>query len=103
MNELLYNIGYCLLANLEDGDEEEDEDVDDEEEDEEDEEDGPGLADLYNNTNLNDEDDGDYDQQVPVPYRTVPYGIYIVLPSYKILKNHLAVQLNGRYGSGAGP
>merc|ERR1711872_197770 len=47
----------------EDLEEEEDEDSEGEEEDEdEDEDEGPGLADLYNNTNLNDEEDGDYNE-----------------------------------------
>jgi len=46
---------------VEDGDDEEDLD-DEEDEDESEEEDGPGLADLYNNTDLQDEDDGDYDE-----------------------------------------
>merc|ERR1711872_49057 len=47
-----------------DENEEEVEDGDDEEdlEEEEDEDEGPGLADLYNNTNLNDEEDGDYNE-----------------------------------------
>jgi len=56
------------LDDVEDGDDEEDEDVEEEEDEEDDdeEEDGPGLADLYNNTNLNDEDDGDYNQQVRI-------------------------------------
>jgi hypothetical protein len=57
---------FSCLDDVEDGDDEEDEDVEEEEDEEDDdeEEDGPGLADLYNNTNLNDEDDGDYNQQV---------------------------------------
>lgn len=55
------HVGDGAEDEVEDGDDEED--LDDEEDDEEDESDdeGPGLADLYNNTNLQDEDDGDYD------------------------------------------
>merc|ERR1711994_304103 len=46
-----------------DENEEEVEDGDDEEDlEDEDEDEGPGLADLYNNTNLNDEEDGDYNE-----------------------------------------
>jgi hypothetical protein len=78
-HQIVHNTGtgseemlFFCLDDVEDGDDEEDEDVEEEDEEDDEEEDGPGLADLYNNTNLNDEDDGDYNQQVRIEKNNFP-------------------------------